>query len=159
MSINIEVEGGTSVRLPTAGKYCDRDIVVTATGGGGAEVKTCTVRFVDGGDASSNNYCAYTKFADGVFSAETVGEISSPESGFDITIENVVCGSIIYFPWYYDGDYGEFSVSGSETVTTVPDTQGYSNESGHFVAPSENGAVCTITIRGVFDDGGGMFPW
>lgn len=32
---NITVEGGTSVRLPTAGKYCDRDILVTATGGGG----------------------------------------------------------------------------------------------------------------------------
>lgn len=32
MSINIEVQGGTSVRLPTAGKYCDRDIVITATG-------------------------------------------------------------------------------------------------------------------------------
>lgn len=35
MSHNITVEGGTSVRLPTSGKYCDRDIVVTATGGGG----------------------------------------------------------------------------------------------------------------------------
>lgn len=35
MSFNIEVEGGTSVRLPTAGKYCDRDIVITATGGCG----------------------------------------------------------------------------------------------------------------------------
>jgi hypothetical protein len=33
MSFNIEVEGGSSVRLPAAGKYCDRDIVVTATGG------------------------------------------------------------------------------------------------------------------------------
>ena len=33
MSHNITVEGGTSVRLPTAGKYCDRDIVVTAQGG------------------------------------------------------------------------------------------------------------------------------
>lgn len=31
---NITVEGGTSKRLLTAGKYCDRDIVVTATGGG-----------------------------------------------------------------------------------------------------------------------------
>lgn len=30
--INITVEGGTSKRLLTAGKYCDRDIVVTATG-------------------------------------------------------------------------------------------------------------------------------
>lgn len=40
MSFNIEIEGGKSVRLPTAGKYCDRDIVITATGssgGGGGE--------------------------------------------------------------------------------------------------------------------------
>lgn len=32
---NITIDGGTSKRLLTAGKYCDRDIVVTATGGGG----------------------------------------------------------------------------------------------------------------------------
>lgn len=32
--INITIEGGTSYRLHTAGKYCDRDIVVTAEGGG-----------------------------------------------------------------------------------------------------------------------------
>lgn len=31
---NITVQGGSSVRLPTAGKYCDRDIIVTAEGGG-----------------------------------------------------------------------------------------------------------------------------
>lgn len=36
MSFNIEVEGGSSVRLPTAGKYCDRDIVVTAINDGGS---------------------------------------------------------------------------------------------------------------------------
>lgn len=29
---NIVVEGGKSIRLPTAGKYCDRDIIVTAEG-------------------------------------------------------------------------------------------------------------------------------
>lgn len=29
----ITVVGGTSVRLPTAGKYCDRDILITAIGG------------------------------------------------------------------------------------------------------------------------------
>lgn len=33
MSHNITIEGGTSLRLKTAGKYCDRDIVVTSTGG------------------------------------------------------------------------------------------------------------------------------
>ena len=45
MSHNIEVESGKSLRLKTAGKYCDRDIVVTATGGGGS-VETCTVTVV-----------------------------------------------------------------------------------------------------------------
>lgn len=35
MTHNITVEGGSSVRLPTAGKYCDRDIIITASGGGG----------------------------------------------------------------------------------------------------------------------------
>lgn len=34
MSYNITIEGGKSVRLPTAGKYCDRDIIITAEGGG-----------------------------------------------------------------------------------------------------------------------------
>ena len=33
MSHNITIEGGTSVRLPTAGKYCDQDIIITAEGG------------------------------------------------------------------------------------------------------------------------------
>jgi hypothetical protein len=32
---NISIEGGTSYRLHTAGKFCDRDIVVTAEGSGG----------------------------------------------------------------------------------------------------------------------------
>lgn len=45
--INITVEGGTSKRLLTAGKYCDRDIVVTATGGGGGitpdDIANCTI--------------------------------------------------------------------------------------------------------------------
>lgn len=33
MTHNVTVECGSSVRLPTAGKYCDRDIVITAEGG------------------------------------------------------------------------------------------------------------------------------
>ena len=38
--INLTVEGGTSKRLLTAGKYCDRDIVVTATGEGSGGIDT-----------------------------------------------------------------------------------------------------------------------
>lgn len=33
MSYNITVEGGSTIRLPVAGKYCDRDIIITAEGG------------------------------------------------------------------------------------------------------------------------------
>lgn len=40
MSFNITVEGGSSVRLPTKGKFCDRDIVVTAEGGNGGGIDT-----------------------------------------------------------------------------------------------------------------------
>lgn len=36
---NIEVQGGSSVRLPTAGKYCEKDIIVTAIGGGTEEIE------------------------------------------------------------------------------------------------------------------------
>lgn len=35
--IEITVDGGTSKRLLTAGKYCDKNILVTATGGGGED--------------------------------------------------------------------------------------------------------------------------
>lgn len=38
MSHNITVESGKSLKLKTAGKYCDRDIVVTAEGGSGMVV-------------------------------------------------------------------------------------------------------------------------
>ena len=43
---NITIEGGTSKRLLTAGKYCDRDIVVTATGGGETSDPTSFFQFV-----------------------------------------------------------------------------------------------------------------
>ena len=35
---NIEVQGGSAVRLPTAGKYCEKDIIVTSSGGGSGDL-------------------------------------------------------------------------------------------------------------------------
>ena len=39
MTHNIEVESGKTVKLPTAGKYCDRDIVVAGVGSNEAELQ------------------------------------------------------------------------------------------------------------------------
>ena len=57
--LNIEVSGGTSTKLLTAGKYCDRNIVVIASGGsgGGGDLPEkaflitgdCRYRFANGG--------------------------------------------------------------------------------------------------------------
>ena len=44
---NINMQGDSSVRLPTAGKYCDRDIVITASGGGNAEEKLKASEYPD----------------------------------------------------------------------------------------------------------------
>ena len=62
MSYNIEVQGGKSVRLPTKGKYCDRDIVVTATGGGGDDVAGAIVdrTITEFSSDSCNNIGAYS---------------------------------------------------------------------------------------------------
>ena len=40
--INITIEGGASKRLLTAGKYCDSDIVITASSGA-SEIWTFTM--------------------------------------------------------------------------------------------------------------------
>ena len=45
---NIEVQGGSSVRLPTAGKYCEKDIIVTASGGGEEFIGIRLSDFVNG---------------------------------------------------------------------------------------------------------------
>ena len=55
MSFDITIEGGSSVRLTTAGKYCDRDIVVTATGGGGGGVEDHLDGSLDGTLAEINS--------------------------------------------------------------------------------------------------------
>ena len=46
---NITVESGKSVKLPTAGKYCDRDIVVTAEGGTPTPTQEKTVDITENG--------------------------------------------------------------------------------------------------------------
>ena len=70
MSHNITIEGGTSVRLLTAGKYCDQDIVVTATGGSGGggganqldELISGTITSINSNVDSIDQYACANKF-------------------------------------------------------------------------------------------------
>ena len=64
MSFNIEVEGGKTVRLPTKGKYCDRDIVITATGdGSGGGSSAATISGINLHDATTDIPNTYLKDA------------------------------------------------------------------------------------------------
>lgn len=122
--------------------YVEQIYTEYSGGGGSAEIPTCTVRFV-----SSENvyydYChAYSKLEDGNIVAVSIDEGDMTDA-FDITFENVVCGSIMYFNWgYYEGDaYAD--VDG----TAIQISNGAAtNESSLFIAPTVAGEVCTITI-------------
>ena len=118
---------------------------------GGAEFKTCTMRFVPYSYSNGwetfeaakvyNNY-GYTKCVDGVISAELVrGDAAT--TNFDITIENVLCGSLLFFS------------SNAEAVNTDDANGGGWDEIDptHFFAPAEANVVCTIKL-GVPGDGG-----
>lgn len=85
---NITVESGKSIRLPTSGKYCDRDIIVTATGGGSATAYT--VSSVD--ELPSNAVDGSTAI---VPSDSLVGEWEwkDNQSPLDLSMLNIPIGS------------------------------------------------------------------
>ena len=117
----ITVPGGSTVRLPTSGKYCDRDIVITATGNSGAAgVETCSVTV----DFFSYGAIMYTQLTSGGISAQQISGAGQ------VVLTDVVCGSMIavYLPSSnvliecYDvellSDYGNFK------TFTAPDSPG-----------------------------------
>ena len=54
-TINITIEGGTSKRLPTAGKYCEKDIIITTQGGVGGESENLLDKYLSGELTSINS--------------------------------------------------------------------------------------------------------
>lgn len=73
---NITVQGGTSVRLKTAGKYCDRDIIITATGGGATPVDPREpyqrVEYIESAEEGTYPYIITDVCADNSIGAEIV---------------------------------------------------------------------------------------
>ena len=97
MSFEIEVNAGSSVKLPTAGKYCDRDIVVTATDGDGGydEGYADGVAKVEESNAAILTDCNAVLPSKGAETADTleqvpqrIGEIESYADGYDVGLED-----------------------------------------------------------------------
>lgn len=146
MSFEIEVSGGSSVRLPTAGKYCDRDIVVTATGGGGG-VETCMVHvsFNMYNDYGQPLYIEYSKIENGKpvkgsfsFAGEfddVIGEYYYPsQREYDF---EVLSGSYMII---YDSNWCGVAVSGDIYNTNV-----YGTIALAFVPSGKTNANITLT--------------
>ena len=93
MSFNIEVDCGKTVRLTTAGKYCDRDIVVTAKGSGAEiaehtwnQIPTAVKNFLDNViydpiDYSNSQIANYAPSTADVNNAYPIGITVETESG------------------------------------------------------------------------------
>ena len=133
MTHNITVEGGSSVRLPTAGKYCDRDIIVTATGGGGGgeiNAGTCTIKVTV--PASANYYFAYEKVIDG----SVTYQIDRNYASGSVT-KTVRCASLMYIQ---GSNIKGIEFSGGELVRLV---SGYG---AVYKTPSTAGTSVQITL-------------
>lgn len=117
-----------------------------AGAGAGGSVPTCTVRFVNGENVRYAGHLCCTRHVDGVFDFYEVNDYEGTET-FDITLDNVVCGSLILFEWEltgitepdnsYDGGIEPISVMADVVSTTT------------FKAPSEQGAIATATINAI----------
>lgn len=134
---NITIPSGTSRRLLTAGKYCDRDIIVTAMddgSGGGSSLNTCTVILdIQTFMAFTPNEVRvfFTAYGDGL-SAE-FREVN-PDDQPEIRLYNVVCGSAICV---------QTETPGASDATGVRYTDEYTH---YIIAPSTAGATELITF-------------
>ena len=80
--IEITVEGGSSTRLLTAGKYCDRNILVTSTGGGGGTVVPANPKDVNFYDYDGSLLYSYT-----IAEANLLTELPQPPTHDGLTFQ------------------------------------------------------------------------
>lgn len=80
--IEITVDGGSSARLLTAGKYCDRNILVTATSGGGGGVTSASPSDVNFYDYDGTLLYSYT-----IAEANTLTELPQPPTHDGLTFQ------------------------------------------------------------------------
>ena len=110
MSINVEVEAGTSYRLYTAGKYCDRDIVVTAKGAASEPI-------IQPLEVTENGTYTAPSGVDG-YSPVTVNVAGSGGGGDDVA-GAIVDKTVKEFISNNASSIGEYSFRGCAKLTTV----------------------------------------
>jgi len=154
-NIAINMSGGSSVKLLTAGKYCDKNIVVTASGGGSAEpveiIPAGNYTFTDADGSGSVfwlNPDTYPNIQPSAWAQ--VGHIY--QIVIDGTVHNAVCDNA-YNPYNYTAYTGVFFGESSYGIEIAPETffgngtvvwQFYS-ESFSFTEKTVNIAVYDIT--------------
>lgn len=117
MSFNVEVEGGNSVRLPTGGKYCPEDIIVTATGGGGAT----NCKIVDFTLAKSSGWIKLLTLDADVLAHINDASFTVVLSKTDGYVYEWYAGSMYIAsntPWGMAGTYPAYGFSGIEASET-----------------------------------------
>ena len=85
-------------------------------GGGGASVETCTVKLGDSSYASMRPYCySYTHL-------DNNGNVTSTavknNSAATVTLNNVVCGSVVTVYWYTNISTSNYSIERATLLTT-----------------------------------------
>jgi hypothetical protein len=116
----------------------------------GAEIKTCTVRILPNTGngwiacepAPIDGYIWYTKYENGVISAAQQ-EVDAGTTEYDLTLENVVCGSVFNIP------------SMATTVEFEGANLRYDEVNmQNFVAPTEPNVTAIVKL-GIMPDAGG----
>lgn len=120
MSIEITVQGGTSKKLLTGGKYCPDDIVVTAEGGGsGVSIETFTGTIYGYGGLGEvpDRYIIYT---DETLSIRSIVVPPGEEATITVAKNTVIMSSHLDL---FDDCYSEIGTTGASCF--ILDTDGF----------------------------------
>lgn len=138
MSFNIEIDSGKTVRLTTAGKYCSRDIVVTAKGTNAAEhtwnqIPTAVKNFLDNVTYDPSDY-AVSNIA--TYANQSTDYPKSKPFGCTLTLP---AGELIIIDNSNGGTFRKTITAGANTIYNIAPTV----DGGDFIVVNNGEIVQT----------------